>query len=46
MKNFYFLIICGLIIYSIESFENDNVIEFTFHDGRLLIKSEVGSEGE
>ncbi len=47
MKYFYSLLIWGyLIIYSIESFENDNVIEFTFRDGRLIVLSEVGSEDE
>ena len=47
MKYFYCLILWGfLIIYSIESFENDNVIEFTFHDGRLMLLSKVGSNDE
>ena len=47
MKYFYCLILWGfLIIYSIESFENDNVIEFTFRDGRLMLLSKVGSNDE
>ena len=44
MKYKFRLIIWNILIkLIISAFENENVIEFSFHDGRIMIKSKVGN---